>query len=113
MPICCIPEREPGAWVLKALSTTQSEDVLPRWVYKYEGKQSAVDRSLVFEDKPVTKHRAGRWKTPENTGRIIGQFRDCPRLCELLISYGYETDNTCLDQIDHRRALEPALSLSH
>lgn len=65
-----------------------------RLAYRYEGKHSPRDSSLVREHKAVDRDRAGKWQSPEHRGRIIKQFTDFPQLFDLLIQMGYEKDRS-------------------
>jgi hypothetical protein len=65
--------------------------------YRYEGRHAAVDQTLVRENMPVDRARAGKWRAPEHRQRIIDQFTRFPALFDLLIDTGYETDTTWFD----------------
>ncbi len=64
--------------------------------YKYDDYQQRKS-SLVFEDKPITGSRAGKWRKPEFRARIQQQFGSCPSLFEILIKDGYETERSWFD----------------
>jgi len=65
--------------------------------YSYEGRMEAKDPSLIRENRPVDRTRAGKWRSAAHRGRIQEQFESCPALFEIVKSYGYEADDTWYD----------------
>lgn len=64
-----------------------------RVAYRYEGRFSAKDDSLVLEGKAVTKARLARWrKSTEDLLRVSEQFAECSGLSDILAAYGYEDE---------------------
>ncbi len=63
-----------------------------RLAYRYDGERAALDPTLVREDKPVDRSRAGKWRADEHDARIEQQFGQHPELFTLLTAYGYERD---------------------
>ncbi|MEQ1855822.1 MAG: sulfotransferase domain-containing protein [Longimicrobiales bacterium] len=70
-----------------------------RMAYRYDGRMAPREASLVREDKPADRSRSGKWQGPEHRERILEQFRECPRLFELLRLHGYENDDGWLARI--------------
>ncbi len=67
--------------------------------YRYEGKQRAMDCSLVRENDEVDTSRIGRWRNPEHRERIRAQFLAHPELFQMLCTYGYEADDQWFDEL--------------
>ena len=65
--------------------------------YRYSGRTRAKDESLVREDRPADVSRAGKWMQPEHRDRLREQFESCPKLFEILRTYGYEPDDDWFD----------------
>jgi len=57
---------------------------------KYEGKFSALDKTLEKSSSQVEKKFVKRWAELAYKERIIEQFTDYPQLFEILIEQGYE-----------------------
>lgn len=68
--------------------------------YKYEGRYAPADTGLVLEGRKSTSSRVERWRTrPEDTQRVIDQFRACDRLFDILEELGYEKNRSWFDRL--------------
>ena len=77
--------------------------------YKYEGKQPAIDHSLVRESLPPDRSRAGKWVQHQHRQRILLQFSNYPKLFDIVRSYGYEEDYSWFERFK-KEALEESTS---
>ncbi len=60
--------------------------------YRYEGKYTPKDPSLVMEGQKSSTERVARWKqSQEQIQRVKQQFYECKELFDILEAYGYET----------------------
>jgi len=70
-----------------------------RLPYRYEGRFSPRDARLVREDKAVDQTRAGKWKTEDHRARLVEQITSFPEIRELVLRYGYETNNDWMEKL--------------
>lgn len=70
-----------------------------RMAYRYDGRMAPREASLVREDKPPDRSRSGKWQAVAHRERVLEQYRECPRLIEILRVHGYEDDDEWLSRL--------------
>lgn len=65
-----------------------------RHAYNYAGRYQAKDETLVRENKEVDLSRLAKWRRAEYRDILVDQFTKYPKLLEILIDEGYETDKS-------------------
>ena len=78
-----------------------------RHAYRYAGRMAAKDQSLVRENAPVDRSRAGKWRRPEHADRIAEQFAKHPALYDLLEACGYTPHKSMPEPPKTSRGVHP------
>ncbi|MEX2048886.1 MAG: sulfotransferase domain-containing protein [Gemmatimonadota bacterium] len=70
-----------------------------KMAYRYAGRTSPREASLVRENKPADRSRSGKWQAPQHRERIREQFGASAELLGIVRSHGYETSDDWLRRV--------------